>query len=361
MLFNKNKDVIGLDIGSSSIKLVELAAGKNGYRLKHFRIMPLPPEAIVDGSIMDSGVVVDSIRELISLEEVKTKNVAISVCGHSVIVKKIKLPLMTEDELEESIQWEAEQYIPFDISDVNLDVEILGMDEGEEDVGEMEVLLVAAKKDMIHDHTSVLEEAGLKPQIVDIDAFCIENMFEENYSGFNEGVVVLVNIGSNITNVNVLEGGVSAFTRDISIGGSQFTEEIQKQLNVSYDEAEALKIGGDLGAPTETTEAVIPQEVGSIIRSVSEGIAAEIQRSLDFYSATSNEEKINKLYLMGGSSRIPGLPAVIEGKIGVPSEIVNPFNNIEIDERDFNISHISEVAPAAAVAVGLALRKIGDS
>ncbi|HLG18312.1 MAG TPA: type IV pilus assembly protein PilM [Bdellovibrionota bacterium] len=356
-MFSRNKSLVGLDIGSSAVKLVELKQTKKGLELLHFKMVPLPPEAIVDGAIMNSNAVVDAITELIGQEKLKRKDVAISVSGHSVIVKKIKLPQMTEQELEESIQWEAEQYIPFDITDVNLDVQILGNDE--QDVGQMEVLLVAAKKDMINDHTAVVMEAGLQPLVLDVDAFCIENMFEANY-GAPQETVVLADIGASLININILRNGISTFTRDISMGGNQFTEEIQKQLNVSREEAESLKLGGELGGPTETTEAVIPQEVGGIIRSVSETMAAEIQRSLDFFAATAADDKIAKIYLTGGSSKVPGLPAIIEQKVGIPVEIANPFHAVQINEKNFNVEHITDVAPAAAVAVGLALRRVGD-
>jgi type IV pilus assembly protein PilM len=359
-VFNKPKGLIGLDIGSSSIKLVALKPNKVGFELVNFRMAPLPPDVIVDGAIIDSAVVSDSIREIIAQENIKTKECVTSISGNSVIVKKIKLPMMTEEELEESIQWEAEQYIPFDINDVNLDVQILDVSTAESDVGQMDVILVAAKKDIINEHISVLIEAGLKPQIVDVDVFAIENMFQTCYAGYEDQVVALVNIGANSINVNVLERGVTAFTRDITIGGSQFTEEIQKQLNVSFDEAEALKLGGDLGSPMETTEAVIPQEVGGIIRSVSEGIASEIQRSLDFYVAASAIGKVQKIFLMGGSSKVPGMTSVIENKTGVPVEIANPFQGLQIDEKKFNVSQLNEIAASAAVAVGLAIRKVGD-
>ena len=350
---------MGLDIGSSSIKVVELAQNKDNYELTHFRMAPLPPEAIVEGAIMNAGAVVDTITELIQMEKIKTKDVATSLSGNSVIVKKIKLPEMTEEELEESIQWEAEQYIPFDITDVNLDAQILGVDE--QNVGQMDVMLVAAKKEIINDRISVLLEAGLTPQIVDVDAFAVGNMYETFHADLNDDqTVVLVNIGANITNVNVIKYGITTFTRDITIGGSQYTDEIQKQLNVSYEEAEALKLGGDLESRMETTEAVIPQEVGSIIRSVSQAIAMEIQRSLDFFSATSADEQVSKIYLAGGTSKIPGLLGVIESKTGFPTEVIDPFQSIMINEDQFNINHIREVAPAAAVAVGLALRFVGD-
>ncbi len=358
MMFGRVKNLMGLDIGSSSIKAVELKETKQGLQLVQFRMVPLPAEAIVDGAIMNAPAVVEAITELLSQGKFKTKNVATSICGHSVIVKKIKVPEQTQEELEESIQWEAEQYIPFDITDVNLGWQILGSDA--QDVGQMEVLLVAAKKDMINDYTSVVTEAGLVPMVMDVDAFAVENMFEANYGASQGETIVLADVGASIININILRNGISTFTRDVSMGGNQLTEEIQKQLNVSREEAESLKLGGEAGGPSETTEAVIPQEVGSIIRSICETMATEIQRSLDFFSATSTDDKIAKVYLTGGSAKIPGLPSVLESKIGVPVEIANPFRSIKMNEKDFNLAHINEVAPVAAVAVGLALRKVGD-
>ena len=194
----------------------------------------------------------------------------------------------------------------------------------------------------------------------DVDCFAIENMYEANYGGVEGETVVLADIGASTININILKGGVSTFTRDITMGGNHFTEEIQKQLNVSYEEAESLKLGGDLGAPSETTEAVIPQEVGGIIWSVSETMAIETQRSLDFFSATATDDKIHKVFLTGGSAKVPGLTNVVESKLGVPTEVANPFRSIEIDERKFNAAHITDVAPAAAVAMGLAMRYVGD-
>ncbi len=358
-LFGQSNQLVGIDIGSSSIKLVELIQNKKGLELVHFRMVPLPPEAIVDGSIMNSSAIVDALVELVSLEKLKTKNVATSVCGHSVIVKKIKLPQMTEKELSESIQWEAEQYIPFDIVDVNLDVKIL--ETQSQDMDQMDVVLVAAKKDMINDHVAVLNEAGLNPQVIDVDSFAIGNMYEANYGIQDGAAVVLVNLGAGITNVNIIKNGVSIFTRDINVGGNQFSEEIQKQLGVTFEEAEALKLGGKSSSQEETADLVVPQEVGGIIRAVCDGIALEIQRSLDFYASTNAEESIAKICLMGGTSKIPGLTIAIENKTGIKAEVIDPFYNIKIDEKKFDVNHIRSVAPCAAVAVGLALRKTGDN
>jgi type IV pilus assembly protein PilM len=354
--FGRSKNAIGLDIGSSYIKVLELSESKSGkWSLVNFGMKKLPPEAIVDGALMNSNIIVDSIRELVTSHKIRTKDVVTSVSGHSVIIKKINLPVMTTEELEESIQWEAEQYIPFDINDVNIDVQILNP-VGDE-TGQMEVLLVAAKKDMINDYVAIVQEAGLNPVVMDVDSFAIENAFELNYDLGADDTVVLVNIGASIININVLRAGVTAFTRDITLGGNQYTEEIQKQLNVSYEEAEALKIGGDI---VRDSQAVVPEEVEGIIRSVSENVATEIQRSLDFYAATSTEDEISRIYLSGGSARIPGLTRTIQDKTGLPVELVNAFRQIEINEKDFNIAFLNEVAPMAAVAVGLAMRRAGD-
>lgn len=349
-MFKSKKNIIGLDIGSSSIKLVELKENKKGFELVNFGMVPLPAEAIIDCALINSSAVVEAIRELLNTLKVKSKYVATSVSGHSVIIKKISLPVMTEQELEESIHWEAEQYIPFDINEVNIDVQILNADES--GVGQMEVLLVAAKTDLITDYTSVISEAGLTPLIIDVDVFAIENMFELNYSDIELDTLVIANIGASMINLNIMTRGINAFTRDINIGGNQFTEEIQKQLNLSYEEAEALKIGSSSINGPES------EELANILSSVSETLASEIQRSLDFYAATSLGEQIQKIYLSGGTAKISGLSSIIESKVGVPVELLNPFRHIHYNEKSFDF--LENVAPFAAVAVGLALRYNGD-
>lgn len=349
----KGKLAVGLDIGSGSIKVCQLKQAKKNYALQNFGMVQLPPEAIVDGALMNSNAVVDAIQELMQSQKIKTKEVATSVSGHSVIIKKINLPQMTPDELEESIQWEAEQYIPFDINDVNIDVQILNTESTQ--AGQMDVLLVAAKKDMVNDYTSVIMEAGLTPVVVDVDSFAVQNMFEVNYEVPRSETVVLINIGAAVTNINVLANGISTFTRDISIGGGQFTDAIQKALNVSYDEAEALKLGG--GADTD---AVVPQEVERVLQTESEAIANEVQRSLDFYAATSADAHLARIFLSGGSAKIPALIKTIERRTSVPVELVNPFRNIDISGRGFSVDYLKNVAPMAAVSVGLALRGAAD-
>jgi type IV pilus assembly protein PilM len=355
----KGKLALGLDIGSTGVKLIQLKEqrrrGQVGYALQSFGMKPLPPEAIVDGALMNSTAIVQAMQELLSELKIKQKEVAIGVSGHSVIIKKISMPRMTQEELEESIQWEAEQYIPFDVKDVNIDTQILNP-EANDATGQMDVLLVAAKKDMINDYTTVVSEAGLTPVVVDVDAFAVQNSFNVNYDLPDKETVVLINAGASVVNINIISNGITVFTRDVTIGGNQFTEEIQKQLNVSYEEAEALKIGGG----RQDTDAVVPQEVERVMGSVAEQVAGEIQRSLDFYAGTAADANFSRVYLSGGTAKIPALFKTIESRVGVPVEILNPFKNIEIDNRRFDPAFIMDVAPVAAVAVGLSLRRPGD-
>ncbi len=351
MLFSRKGNVVGLDIGSSSIKLLELAEMKGGYQLRNFGIAPLPPEAIVDGALMDSVTIVDSIKGLAGALRIKTKDVVTSVSGHSVIVKKINIPTMTEDELEESIQWEAERYIPFDINDVNIDFQILGPTEGSEEL--MDMVLVAAKKDIINDYLSVIIEAGFNPVIVDIDSFALENMFEANYPVARNEVIALANIGASVANINILRGGISSFTRDIFTGGNAITEEIQRQLNVDFDEAETLKLGNRMD---ETSQKVVQDALKSALNS----LATEIAKSLDFFRSTSSHEKVDKLVLSGGCAKINGIENVIEQQAGIPVEIVNPFKEIDCSKRDLDVDYLKEIEPIMAVSVGLALRRVGD-
>jgi type IV pilus assembly protein PilM len=355
----KGKLALGLDIGSTSVKMILLKEqkkrGQTSYALQSFGMKPLPPEAIVDGALMNSTAIVQALQELMSELKIKSKDVAIGVSGHSVIIKKIQMPRMSQNELEESIQWEAEQYIPFDVKDVNIDTQILDSG-GNDATGQMDVLLVAAKKDMINDYTTVVSESGLLPVVVDVDAFAVQNMFSTNYDVPDKETVVLINAGASVVNINIISNGITVFTRDVTIGGNQFTEEIQKQLNVSYEEAEALKIGGTRG----DSDAVVPQEVERVLLSVAEQVAGEIQRSLDFYAGTAVDANFTKVYLSGGTAKIPALFKTIETRVGVPVEILNPFRKIDVDNRKFDPAFIMEVAPMAAVAVGLALRKPGD-
>lgn len=347
------KNAIGLDIGSSSIKIIQLKETSKGVHLLSFDMALLPPDAVVDGALMNFTAIVEKIRELCSVNKIRNKDVALSVSGHSVIIRKISLPEMTPEELDEQIQWEAEQYIPFDIKDVNVDVQILNAKAGQ---GQMDVLLVAAKKDVINDYVNVASEAGLRSVVMDVDTFTIQNMFELNYGFPPNETIALINIGASVININVIANGMTTFTRDISMGGQMLTEEIQKHLNVGYEEAEHYKTGGE-GTISSSS---IYREVQKLAERVSETLVTEIQRSLDFFAATTINADISKIYLSGGSSQIPALIRSLERRLEVPVELVNPFKNIIIDPKKFDLDLLQRMAPAAAVAVGLGLRRHDD-
>jgi type IV pilus assembly protein PilM len=349
MLLSRSKSLLGLDIGSSSIKVVELKESKTGFQLVNFGVEALPHETIVDSTIMNAPAVVSAIRKVISTNQIKTRDVATSVSGHSVIIRKITLPLMTDEEIASNIQWEAEQYIPFDINEVNIDYQRL--EAVSEDQGSQDVLLVAVKKDMVNDYVAVINEAGLTPIIMDVDAFACQNMYEINYEMQRGKVIALVNIGAGVININIIRNGNSVFTRDMSIGGNHYTEEIQKRFGVNFEEAEQAKLtgGGDRKG-----------EVDEIVDNLSSAIALETQRSLDFFIATSSMGHISKVYLSGGCAKSSRLVEIIEKQIGIPVEVINPFNNIEINPNKFDMDYIRDVAPLCGVGVGLALRRLGD-
>ncbi len=349
MFGKRKKQVVGCDVGSSSIKIVELKPLKNDeYQLLHAAIANLSPEAIVDGAIMDSSLVVEALSRLIADNNVRNPNFGGSLSGHSVIIKKIQLPAMTEAELAESIQWEAEQYIPFDINDVNLDYVVLEAPSADT----MDILLVAVKKDRIADYTSVVVQAGKEPVLVDVDVFALQNAFEANYSVDHEAVA-LVNIGASVMNINVLNGGSSIFWRDVAFGGNQYTEAIQRELNLPREDAERLKLGETVGEHSL-------QQVMGVLNSVSEDLAAELQKTFDFFVATSSVDRLDRVVLGGGSAMVLNLDQILKDRFQVDVEVMNPFRNIRYSESDFDPEWINRHAPAMAVAVGLAVRTVGD-
>lgn len=355
MLFGKSRNLVGLDIGESAVKVVELKdLGKGrGFQLSKLGWEPLAPEAIVDGQIMDATIVVDAIQRLFQRLKIRNVQVATALAGHSVIVKRINLPVMTPAELAESIHWEAEQYIPFDIQDVNLDYQIL---EGASLSGEgnMDVLLAAAKKDKINDYTTVITQAGLQPIIVDLAAFALQNAFEANYEFESHQVIALVDIGAAVSSISVLTGGTSVFWRDMSVGGKQYTDAIQKELNLSAEQAERLKRGEEIdGIPYER---VLP-----ILSAVNQELGAEIQKTLDFFRQISpSDEGLDRLYLTGGSAQVLHLKEALGERLNTQVELFNPFRKIPAAGRDISAELINEMAPTASVAVGLALRRVGD-
>ena len=347
------KNCIGLDIGSSSVKVVQIKETSKGLQLVNFGFEPLPSQTIVDGAIMNQSAVVDAIRTLRDNLGIKGREVATAISGHSVIIKKIKVPPMTPEELEEQIPWEAEHHNPFSKDDVEIDHQLVGNDATG---GQMELLLVAAKKEVVADYSMVIREAKLLPVVMDVAAFTIQNAFEANYTVVPEEAIAIINVGATLSNINIIAGGTSAFTRDVTVGGNAFTEEIQKRLNVSQEEAEAWKIGSS----GEGVSEVVPQEVEAVIASVADGVAGKFQRSLDFYLASSSDATITKIYLCGGSAKVPALQKALEAKARASVEVMDPFRKIAIDERRFDIAFVKQHASEAAVAVGLSLRRPGD-
>ncbi len=347
MFFSK-KEVVGLDIGSSSIKLVELKGSKKGFQLKNLGEALLPPDAIVNKVINNPENVIDAIVTLIDDLSIKSKNVAIGVSGHSVIIKKVSMPKMPDKELKESIPWELEQYIPQSVEDVNYDFQILP---GETAEGNMEVLIIAAKKDIAGGYLNVVTDAGLNPVVVDVDVFALENMYDINYFE-DQGVIALVNVGASIINVNILRERVSIFTRDITTGGNQFTEMIQKEFDVSFEEAEKMKYS--LGSESAS------QELKRISSDFNNMICGEIKRTLDFFTNTIWKEKVNSVLVGGGSSKVPEMESTLKSLIATEVEIINPFRNIGFSTKDFDSDYISDIAPKMSIATGLAIRKIGD-
>jgi len=351
-VFRRAKSLVGLDIGSSAVKAVELKPAGKGYKVAAFGSEPIPPDSIVDGAIIDGGAVAEAIRRLFGGRGIKTKDVAASLSGNAVIVKKITLPQMSESELAESIYWEAEQYIPFDIQDVNLDYQILDKG-GEPGKGTMDVLLVAAKKEKIADYTGVIAQAGRSAVVVDVDAFALQNAYEVNYGIDGGAIIVLLNAGASATNINILSGDQSVFTRDISIGGNAYTEALQKELNLPFDAADQLK----RGIPVD---GVTFDDAKPVLRAVSENVMLEIQKTFDFFKATAASDRIDRIMLSGGASRAEGFTEMLTERFGAPVEGLDPFKRVGFDVKKFQVGSPADVAPTAAVAVGLALRRVGD-
>jgi type IV pilus assembly protein PilM len=351
--FRKAKGVVGLDIGSSMVKAVELKPAGKGFRVTAFGTEAVPPDSIVDGAIIDGGAVADAIRRLFENKAFKTKDVAASLSGNAVIVKKISLPVMTEAELAESIYWEAEQYVPFDIQDVNLDYQILNSGTGQDANGTMDVLLVAAKKEKIADYTGVITQAGRVPVLVDVDAFALQNAYEVNYGLDPHAVIVLLNAGASAININILSGEQSLFTRDISIGGNAYTEAVQKELNLSFDKAEQAKKG-------EAVDGVTFEDVQPVLHAMTENVLLEIQKTFDFFKATAASDRIDRILLSGGASAVDGFAQALEDRFGAPVETFDPFRTVAFDPRKLGVPDPDRQGATAAVAVGLALRKVGD-
>jgi type IV pilus assembly protein PilM len=346
---NGKKNLVGVDIGSSSIKAVELQKKGNSYHLLHLGFENLSPDTVVDGQIMELNNVSNVITSIFAEHQIKTSRVAAGVSGHSVIVKNIVLPQMSEDELRESFSWHAEEHIPFDISDVNLDYQITSSSSEA-----LNVLLAACKSDKIANVKQAIQLAGKQPAVIDVDTFALQNCYEVNYQPKPGEVVALLNIGASTMNINIMNGTRSVFARDASVGGGQYTSLLQKELGLTFEQAEAVKRGYPL------PEGIEARPIQPIIETVSDILALEIRKTMDFYRATAedSDEAIQKILIAGGSSKLPGLPDYLAKRFEIPVELFDPFRQIEVDGRKFDPDYMKEIVPDMAIAVGLALRGV---
>jgi len=349
MLFG-SKQLVGLDIGISSIKLVEVEQTKKIVTMTSFGFVPTPPGCISGGEITNPDALSHAISTLVQQSKTKRKQAATAIWGTAVITKKISIPRIEENLLGEQLKWEAEQYIPFDIKDINLQYSLL-RNATNANPEQMNVLLVAAKRDFVLRYAEVIEAAGLECSIIDVAGFAMANCFEINYPELKRSTVVLLNFGASMTNFVVVENGEASFSRDISVGGNTYTSDIQKIMGVSLEEAENLKISAGTGQP-------VPQEVTDALAQTSEAVTEEIRRSFDFYLATSSDSNIQKVFVSGGGIGLPGLFDQIKTALSLPLEHFNPFQNIRYG-RQFTPEYINQIAPYAGVGLGLAMRQVG--
>jgi type IV pilus assembly protein PilM len=343
--FRKRKATFGLDVGSSSIKVAQLSQNGNGFRLAALATVPVAPEAIVDGGIKDPGAVTDAIQEAVSASGVDTKDTAIALSGRELIVKKLQFPDVPANELGGAVQLEAEHHIPFALDEVFLDYHITGKRDGQ-----MDLILVAVKKTKVTEYLSVVEAAGLNPVVVDLDGFALGNQFELNHPEERSEVVALVDIGASTMKTNVVSGGTSIFARDIPFGGKNYTQAIAQHLRIPVDQAEAAKLGKDVGIPWDS---LVPA-----LEAISREFSLEIQRTLDYFASTAESERIAKIVLAGGCSTLPGLADYLSSVWGIPVELANPFARIEVSNA--HADTVATLGPHLAVAVGLGLRHAGD-
>lgn len=350
MMFKRgNTSMVGVDVGSSSVKAVELQGKGGDFQLLSLGFESLPSDSVVDGQIMELNAVSNAISSIFNEHKIKTPRVAAGVNGHSVIVKNIVLPQMGDDELQESFAWHAEEHIPFDIADVNLDFHVTGRSEDA-----IHVLMAACKRDKIANLKQAIQLAGKQPTVIDVDAFALQNCYELNYDPQAGQVVALLNIGASTSNINILNGPQSVFTRDASFGGNQYTSLLQKELGLTFDQAESVKRGMPLPEGAEQ------REISPILDTVSDILALEIQKTMDFYRATAEdgESAVQKILISGGGSKLPGLVEFLSHRFEIPVEMFDPFRKIRVDARGFDPEYMREIVPEMAIAVGLALRGV---
>ena len=339
-----SKTTVGLDIGSGLIKLAAIEHGKDERVLRKVAVAPVLADAIVEGEIMDPGVVGDAIRGLFQTAGIKQKKVVVAVGGRDVIIKKIPVDRMKESEAFEVVRWEAQQHVPFDIEGVALDFQVLDPDaEGVQ----MDVMLVAAKRELVENRMALVAEAGLEAAIVDVDAFALHNAFEVNYPEAMQGTIALIHIGHEVTNINILQNGVPLLTRDLSVGTRRFREDLQRERGMGSDDADKTLQGFERTAALDPHVAIRGEE-----------IAVGVERASAFLQSGSREAgTIERAYCSGGGARIPGLADVLASRLRIPVEVADPMKGIRVGEDAFGALSVDEVAPLLMLAIGLALRR----
>lgn len=350
-MFNSKQLPIGIDIGSSYIKLVQLKGSRNDYALSKFDMLPIQPGIITDGVISDKKGLIGFLAELFKKANINKGEASIGLSGQSsLIIKRISLPFMTEDELNLSIKYEAQQFIPFDLDAVILDFHIIGKASGSDN--QMEVLLVAVNKDLLSDYTEVIRHAGLETVVIDTNQFALSNMYEFNYGVSELRNIALVNVGANTTILNIMQKGTPIFWRESAIGSNYHTEVLESSFNLIREDAERLKKGFPI-------EGISSEEAQSVINKASDEIYAEIYRSLEVFRSNIYNEEVNKIVISGGAALIKGFSSLLSQRIDMEVEVADPFRKISIPDK-INPSYVKEMSPIATVAVGLALRRAGD-
>jgi len=341
-LFGKRKSSVGLDIGSGFVKLVEVSHAGDRPEVVRVVVRPLLPDAIVEGEIMDPGVVSDTVRDVVEEAGLKKTDVVTAVGGHDVIIKKIGMDRMKSADAREVIRWEAEQHVPFDINSVELDFEIL---DPEGDSAQMEVLLVAAKRELVENRISLLNESGLHPSIIDVDAFALHNAFERNHPEAMEGIVALVNVGHEMTNVNILEDGTPILTRDIPFGTRRIREDLQRQRGLTAEQADELM-----------RRRPAPDDVSAFIQGSADEVAVGVERAAAFLMTRESGAGLGRVYVSGGGACIPGVTEALGGRLAVETLVVNPFERVSVHpEAPVNMV-LDESGPMLLLPLGLALR-----
>ncbi len=342
-----SKKVIGLDIGSSSIKLAELTVNSNGAVLDNFAVIPCPPMAVSNGEITDSVVIAESIKTAFKENSFRNRNACLGLSGTAVIIKKISIPRVDPKNLAEQVRYEAAQYLPFDISQVTLDHHVLPFSQSAEN---MDLLVVAAQNEFILSYLQSVGQAGLKCKILEVSSLALANAFELNYGKTSEPIA-LFNFGSSITNFLVLFQGEVIFSRDIPVGGFHFTNEISKNMGVTFEEAETLKI-------SQSQQLDVPEETRTFMNIALEHVTEEVRNSIDFYTATANGLTLSKAYFTGGASLTAGLIEHLQDALKLPFEVLNPYKSIKAGNKKLTPHYLQQIAPFVAVACGLGIRQV---